>query len=794
MIRLRTLGALDLRGSDGQELRAVLAQPKRAALLAYLALASPRGRHRRDTLVALFWPELDAEHARNSLSQAIRFLRRSLGEEVLISRNGDGLELAAQEIWCDAVAFEEALDAGRAADAVGLYRGELLEGFHVANAPDFERWLEDERQRLARRHMTAVETLAAEREAQGDFAGAAVWWRRLAVADPYNSRVALRLVRALGSAGDRGGAVQHARVHETLLREELGVAPDPAVARLARELQAADQPLVLVPPQPSPSSERAPAPGPDVALATPALSPPQTNSTTSRRVPRRTASVVAVGLVVLLAAAAGLLALSDGRGTPAGAPIRTLAVMPLANLSGDSAQQPLVDGMHDALITELARYPDLSVISRISVMKYKDSKMSLPEIARELKVDGLVEGSVLRDGDRVSVRAQLVHGPSDRHLWARRYERDLRDMLLLQGELAEAIAREVRVVTAPVQRARRGVAGRLDSTARELYLKEHYLRGRHAEISRSPTGLEAAKEAYRRATERDSTFALGYAGLSTAYYLLADYDYAPVRPALDSARIMARRGVALDSMLSETRTALAVILASDREFEPAERQFKRAIDLSPSDARAHYWYSVLLVALGRGEEALREANRAAELDPFAPRGVTGMQRYARWLVTGERPHMKVPVAQRRHPILKLEPGEPIALAWEALDLAEQGSCTEALSGIQRAQRLVPDTNIRMLGHVAPVYWLCGERSRARAVVQQMKRRRDSHDRGYWIGMVLALFGERDSAFAWLRRHQWTLGEFSSLSADRRLDPLRPDPRYGQLLQELGLRPKPSDQN
>ena len=307
-----------------------------------------------------------------------------------------------------------------------------------------------------------------------------------------------------------------------------------------------------------------------------------------------------------------------------------------------------------------------------------------------------------------------------------------------------------------------------------------------AEISRSPTGVEAAKEAYRRAIERDSNFALGYAGLAGAYGYLAEYDYAPARPALDSARMMAQKAVALDSTLPETRTALAVVLGGDREFEAAEREFKLAIELGPSNARAHYWYSVLLVALGRGEEALREANRAEELDPFAPRGVTAMQRYAQWLISGDRPYLTVPVAERRFPVLKLEPGEPMALAADALDLAQQGNCADARPEIRRAQQLAPGS-MRMIQFVAAVHWWCGERARARALNDEMKRLPRARDHGTRIAMMHVLFGEKDSAFAWLGSERWTLGKFSGQSADHRWDPLRSDTRYAELLRSLGLR-------
>ena len=785
MIRLRVLGAMDLRGSADQELRAVLAQPKRAALLAYLALATPRGPHRRDTLLALFWPEQDAEHARNALSQAVHFLRRSLGAEALVTANGDGLGLGWKDFWCDANAFEETLDTGRPSEAVELYRGDLLEGFHVADAPGFEQWLETERARLGSRYEKAVEGVAEERQTAGDWEGAIRGWRRLAGRDPYNSRVALRLMRALAAAGDPAGAVQQARVHDALLREELDIAPDPEIGALVRELQAAR----------GQREERRPVGHPlPVFAATPAAAEVAESLTADaipdgsrpRQSPHRRTVMTAAVMVALFAAGGGAVALRNGVREPPRPLIRSLAVLPLENLSGDSSQQSFTDGMHDVLITELARYPQLSVISRTSVMQYKGTRKPLPEIARELKVDGLIEGALLREGGRVRITAQLVHGPTDRHIWAQRYERDLRDVLLLQGELAEAIAREVNVASKPLERVRRAPSGPADSAPPELYLRELYLRGRHAELSRSLVGVQTAKEAYHRAVERDSTFALGYAGLAAVYGFLADYAYAPVGPALDTARMMARRAVVLDSTLPDTRTALAVTLGDAGQFAAAEREFRRAIELGPSNARAHYWYSILLVALGRAEEALREANRAAELDPFAPRGVLAMQRYAIYLLTGQRPHLQLPRSQRR-PILKLEPGEPWARAHDGIDLAQEGHCAEARSEIRRAQQLVQANNLRMLRYVGSVDWWCGERARARGLLAEMKRQPDAHDHGFRMAVLHTLFDQKDSAFAWLEQQRWTMAELSALSAAPALDPLRSDPRFLQLQRRLGVR-------
>ena len=795
MIRLRTLGVLDLRGSDGRELSAVLAQPKRAALLCYLALATPRGPHRRDALLPLFWPEHDTEHARNSLSQSVHVLRRALGPEGVVS-SGDTLGLAWGNLWCDVVAFEEALGGDRPAEAVELYRGELLEGFHLATAPEFDRWLENERDRLARTYMSAMERLAAEREAARDFRGAATWWRRFAARDPYSSRAALGLMRALAAAGDPAGAVQHARVHETVLREELNVAPDPEVAAFVRQLESRTGREALDGRRdelirPAPLEDAAVASTPSPQLPTlPEAGPPQAGHSSRGRPSRlrRPMAITAAALTLVAAA----VAINEMRASSMPT-IRSIAVLPPENLSGDSTQQPFADGMHDALITELARYPGLSVISRTSVMQYRGTKKTVPEIARELNVDGVVEGSVLQEGGKVRMTAQLVHGPSDRHVWAESYRRDLRDILVLQSELAEAIAREVRVAATPPRRRRPPASGPPNAAPRELYLRELYLRGRRAEVSRSHVGLQTAKEHYRRAVERDSTFALGHAGLSEAYEMMAFYDFAPQRHALDSARIMARRAVALDSTLPETRTALAVSLANDGEFEAAERELKRAIELGPSYAHAHYRYSMLLVALGRGEEALREADRALELDPFAPRAALGMKRSAEYLITGKHLDLKIPVRERR-PILKLEPGEPWARVREAVELAEERRCDEARSDALRASQLVQDNNMRMLSLVGTVYWLCGERARARALLAEIKRRPDAADHAVMVAMMHTRFGEKDSAFVWLGRQRWMMPYRTMLRTNRFFDPLRSDARFPQLLERLGMRPQRARQN
>ncbi|CAN5473843.1 BTAD domain-containing putative transcriptional regulator [soil metagenome] len=257
MIKLHTLGGARLTDAAGAELHSVLSQPKRFALLVYLALAAPGQFERRDPLLALFWPESDEERARASLRTTLHFLRRSLGKGVIETRGMDEVGLAPRALWCDALAFADAVQAGHWAEALELYRGPLLPGFALEDTPAWEEWLEAERERLGRLHAKALQALAEEREVAGDPVAAAELWRRLAVQDPFSARVALRLMGALEAAGERAAAIQHAAAHAETLREQLGVEPDPQVTALAEVLRA-----VPAPPPPAAHEGRQASPAP----------------------------------------------------------------------------------------------------------------------------------------------------------------------------------------------------------------------------------------------------------------------------------------------------------------------------------------------------------------------------------------------------------------------------------------------------------------------------------------------------------------------------------------------------
>src|SRR6185295_430523 len=273
MIELRTLGALDLKASDGTDLGSILAQPKRLSLLVYLALQNGREFARRDTLLALFWPDLDDEHARGALRQALRFLRRSLGEHIVVRRGEGEVGLCQTAFWCDAVAFERACDAGETAEAAGLYRGDFLEGFHASEvAPEFDFWLETERTRLRGRAAQAAWALADRHQAAADRRLATDWARRAIGLSPDDEDAHRRLITLLDQAGDRAGAVRVYQQFSRRLAQEFGVEPAEATRRLIGRVRARGQPEAATAPPPSPlpaltdtesfPAEPAPAPSP----------------------------------------------------------------------------------------------------------------------------------------------------------------------------------------------------------------------------------------------------------------------------------------------------------------------------------------------------------------------------------------------------------------------------------------------------------------------------------------------------------------------------------------------------
>src|SRR2546427_1506496 len=324
-------------------------------------------------------------------------------------------------------------------------------------------------------------------------------------------------------------------------------------------------------------------------------------------------AIIAASLVVVLLAGV-LVGLNVGGardrllGRTAPPRIESLAVLPLANLSSDPTQEYFSDGMTEALITDLSRISALRVISRTSVMQYKGTKKPMPQIAKELNVDGVVEGSVQLSGDKVRITAQLIEGPTDRHLWVESYERDLHDILALQSDVAKTIAREIRVKLTPQEQARLGETRPVITEAYQLYLKGRYHWNRRTEES-ARKGLGY----FQQAIDKDPGYAPAYAGLGFAYASEGWYVHPP-NEVMPKAKVSVSKALELDESLAEAHTYLGHIRDFyDLDWAGAEREHKRAIELNPNDAIAHQFFAAYLIKMGRFNEAMAEQQRAHEL-------------------------------------------------------------------------------------------------------------------------------------------------------------------------------------
>lgn len=625
MLRLNLFGGASIDGPDGPA-GGRGAQGRRLALLALLACA--RGRAvKRDKLVAILWPESPTERARAQLSDDLYLVRSALGDDVIRSA-GDELALNSDAMESDVGTFERLLDEGSLERAVELFAGPLLDGFHVADSQEFDRWLEAERTRLAARHAAALETLAEAAEGRAEFVAAAGWWRKLAALDPYSGRVSLRLMRALEAVGDRTGALRHARVHAALVREEFDADPDPDVTAFVERLRSEP------PPRTRPATEPVATPAPRAPAevsgspagnrdAIPTSSPvvaPITNEVAAARSSwsRSQAAVPALVLVLVVAAA---LAVAAVRGRPR-APARavpvvpSVGVLPFVNMSADPANVYFSDGLTEQIITELSRIDGLRVAARTSSFALRDGALDVRAIGDMLGVAAVLEGSVRRDGNRLRITAQLIDAATGYHIWSDDYDRDLADVFAVQEEIAHAIAGalELRLAVGETTRASRPMP---DLEAYDLYLRGLYLRN-----SLTAGALRQAMDYFDRAIARQPDFALAYAAKATVVAPAVLFGHLATEPGLAEYRALTARALELDPMLGEAHAALGIQrLFFDWEWEAAEQALRRAIALNPNDAHAFHHLGNYLRVVGRTGEAVAARARAVELDPLNARTI-----------------------------------------------------------------------------------------------------------------------------------------------------------------------------
>jgi serine/threonine protein kinase/DNA-binding SARP family transcriptional activator len=935
VIEFRTLGTLDLRRTDGPELHSLLAQPKRVALLAYLCVANPRGFHRRDTLLGLFWPDADQAHARTSLRNALHVLRHSLGETAFYSRGDEEVAVNFEMVWCDVVAFEERLASVRVEEVLDLYRGDLLTGFFLEDVPAFERWLDGERTRLRACAARAARVAAERRELERNITGAVSLARRAVELTDTDERAVRRLVELLARIGDRAGALQAYENFARHLAGEFEAEPSaetralvdrlrnsqsapihvlPRAADVPRNVQSFphgvagysiirelgrggtstvflardlkhDRPVAIKVLRP----EVAAVLGTDRFLAEIALAArlhhphilplldsgkanglpyyamPHVEGETLRSRLRRERFLPLDDAILIACEVADALgyahthgiihrdikpenillenghalvtdfgiahAISEAGGqrlTETGVAVGTAAYMSPEQV--DSAVE--VDARADIYALACVLYemltgdPPFSGSTAQAVLARKATGPAPPMRAVRDTISPDLERNVLRalsraPADRfrtVKEFADVLRSPKStegaavstpagrlpsRH-WNRRTVRIAASIAAVivvtvviigvakreaQPAAVSPVARRVLdfVKSQPSRDPRPSVAENTAPPGSRIAVpaaREAYLRGLNSWSEGSKEGLDTAVVYFRHATELDPEYADAYAGLADAYLGLGNIGFRPTDAMFPKAKAAALRSIQLDSALAPAHAALAEELPWERDFAGAEREFRMAIVLDPTYAKAYEWYAGLLMILGRKPEAVVVSRRAASLDPLS---LQIQSSYAVFLnssgehATALRQFQKVVGDEpdsawvRRHPWV-LDNMSRVYL--------DNGQFANAIRTIDRALETVP-RHPRALYSLALIYDKMGRRDLARRAFA----RADTSSEQYaaYRAMLYAEEGKADSAFLWFGRvEKWGVPIMTSLQGDWHLDPVRGDPRYRALVTRLGI--------
>jgi TolB-like protein/Tfp pilus assembly protein PilF len=453
-----------------------------------------------------------------------------------------------------------------------------------------------------------------------------------------------------------------------------------------------------------------------------------------------------------------------------------LAVLPLKNLSRDSGQEYFADGMTEEVIGRLATIRGLRVISRTSVMRFKDNRSSVPEIAKALGVDAVVEGSVMREGSRVRVHAQLIRAATDEHFWSETYDREMGNVLSLESDIAQAIAEKVEVTISGQERVLL-VATRQVSP--EVY--DSYLKGNFANRN-TRAGIEESIGFFSEAINKDATFAPAYVGLAAAYENLGSV-FGGVPPRETRPRVIsaAQKALDLDPRLAEAHVLLAGTYQREWKWKESEAEYKRALELKPNDARGHREFAYWLLCQGRLEEAVAWSQRARELDPL---GVDGLASNGLLLFYARRYDESV---QDLQSVVAVQPGNAVAHWFLGYALIAHGQSEQAIPVLERAV-LLSDRSPAVIGVLVRAYVHAGRRADAIRLLGELNKRRET---GYvssaaFVNAYLGL-GDKEQAFAWLERaYQENSAILQFLKVHPHFDPLRNDPRFADLIRRVGL--------
>ncbi len=495
---------------------------------------------------------------------------------------------------------------------------------------------------------------------------------------------------------------------------------------------------------------------------------------------RKRLLAITVSILLIVAGAIAFQA-SRWRARASGSRVM-LAVVPFTNLTGDVTQDYFSDGMTEEMIAQLGRTdPEhLGVIARTSVMHYKQDQKRLEQIGRELGVQYVLEGSVRRDSDKVRITAELIQVRDQTHVWSREYDRELSSLLTVQEEIAQQIADEIQLTLGEHKRSEPVLRPSLSPRSYQAY--EFYLKGRYFLNKRTPESLQQAIEYFQRAVGKDPNYARAYAGLADTYALISGYNLTPRTESMPKARAAALRALDLDENLAEAHNALALIEEMyDWDWQSAEKEFRRAIQLDANYATAHHWYAEYLTLQGRFDEAFAESERARQLDPLSLIIATDDGAIFYFSRQYDR------AIEKFRGVLEMEPDFPRAHLL-TLAYAQKAMYAEALADIEKWQRV--DDGPWIHAHLAYIYGRAGQRKRAQAELaklQQLDRRRPLDPAPILLAQIG--MGNNDKAFALLEKaYKARSTMLATLKVEPVYDPLRSDPRFQELMQRVGLSP------
>lgn len=561
MIELKLLGRAELRGNDGELEHSFLAGPKRLALLAYLVLNQPTGFQRRDRILPLLWPEKGQKSGRNSLSNLLYHIRKALGSDILITRGTEELGIDRSKLYCDALEFEQFIEEDKMLKAAELYRSDLLDGLHVPDASQkFDQWLDQERNRFQKLYGNVLETLAETDEKRGKFKEAARWWLLKTQEFPFDTRVVRRLTDVLASSGNRAEAVRKAEQHAEFLQQELGIDHRETMNELTYVIENAIK-------------------------KTRYQSADQLNKLEQRD-------------------------------------FKSIAILPFEELGTHEDTSSFAGGLHNDLLTRLSGVLALHVISRTSVLQYLNTSKNIPQIAEELGVGTVVEGSIQFNRGRLRLNIQLIDVKKDKHIWAETFDREftVKHYFDIQSELALKITDSLKARLSPAERERVVEWAPTD----DLEAHRLYTYGRRQLDKRTEMGIKRSAEYFRSAVEQDPDYALAWVGLADALALQYDYGYSANKKLLSEAEKSIENALSIDSNLAEAYASLGLLNSNRHCGVAAIRNLKNAVELQPSYAEAQNWLSWNYQLLGKPVKALESAQKAVNLNPLSPEAVSNL--------------------------------------------------------------------------------------------------------------------------------------------------------------------------